>query len=149
MQRDDRTEFDRQISILCAGFNVPLGDRAEAYWRAFERLSLVEFARMVDAALADGEGDRIPTVRQLWAIRRKLRTHPDAGAGPGQSQVDLVAAAIERFKPTEAQLAMPWSWVTRNPAGQDCAILGVIIPQDPKDPERYPGGRMMFSEMAQ
>jgi len=147
VQREDRTEFDRQISVLCAGFNVPLGDRAEAYWRAFERLSLIEFARMVDAALADGEGERIPTVRQLWAIRSKLRTRTRAHADAGQSQADLVAAAIERFKPTDAQLAAPWSWVTRNPAGQDCAILGVIIPQDPKDPAKHPAGRMMFSDI--
>lgn len=148
MNHNERPEFDRQMSVLCAAFDVPPGNRPDAYWTAFERLSLVEFARMVAAALADesSEKGRIPTVSQLWKIRRGLRTRTEHRPD-GQSQADLVAEAVRRFRLTSWQLARPWSWIARNPQSSDAEILGVIIPQDPADPVKYPSRRVMFSEL--
>jgi hypothetical protein len=149
VQHGDREEFDKQVALLCDAFDVPPGNRPDAYWAAFEKISLVEFARMVAAALADetNERVRIPTVSQLWAIRRKLRSRPVAGAVGGQTQADLVAQVVSRFRFSDAQLAMPWNWIARNPAGDDCTLIGVIVPQDAADPVRFPARRLTFAEI--
>lgn len=148
MLQADRVEFDKQIGVLCAAFDVPPGNRPDAYWLAFNKLSLSEFIRIIAAALADetSEKGRIPTVSQLWKIRRGLRTRTEHRPD-GQSQADLVAEAVRRFRLTSWQLARPWSWIARNPQSSDAEILGVIIPQDEKDPRSFPSQRLMFSDL--
>jgi hypothetical protein len=74
MNSGDRPEFDVQLSMLCAGYNVPIGDRSEAYWKGLAKMSLMEFSRCVDQALGEGGPDRIPTTGQMWKLLKELRS---------------------------------------------------------------------------
>ena len=74
MQNTERKEFDGYVAKLCAGYNAPLGDKPEAYWTAFSKLSLIEFARCVEFALGESGPEKLPTVRGIWDIRRQLKT---------------------------------------------------------------------------
>lgn len=146
----DRPEFERHVALLCAAYNVPVGDRGEAYWTAFNRLSLVEWARMVACAIGPDGSDKVPTTKQLWGIRKQLVKTAVVGR-PGTNAVlsALVETAVAKWPLTEAQRRMPWNWIARDPEGQDCAILGVIIPQDPDDPDHYPAHRLMVADLEQ
>lgn len=73
MNSGDRKEFDAQIAILCAGYDKPLGDRAEAYWKGLHRMSLIEFARCVEYALGDDGPEKLPTVHIVRQILSKLK----------------------------------------------------------------------------
>jgi hypothetical protein len=73
MQTTDRTEFDVQMAHLCAGFNVPLGDRPSAYWLGLAKMELATFARVVQHALGEEGPEKIPTVGQCWALSKQLR----------------------------------------------------------------------------
>jgi hypothetical protein len=83
MLSTDREEFDAQVAILCAGSNVPVGDRAEAYWKGCGKMTLIEFARVVEFALSESGPDKIPTTKQCWMIRNELKR------GPAQTQQAL------------------------------------------------------------
>lgn len=74
MQAQDRPEFDRQMARLCAAYSVQPGDRPDAYWQAFGKLGLIEFARMVEYALGPDGPDRMPSVHVLWGIRKSFRS---------------------------------------------------------------------------
>jgi len=76
MLSTDREEFGVQLRLLCAGLNVPLGDREEAYWKGLSKMSLLEFARVVEFALGETGPDKIPTTKQCWQIRNDLRRVP-------------------------------------------------------------------------
>lgn len=78
MQPAERQEFDVLMAHLCAGFNVPVGDRGEAYWRGLEKMPLPTFARVVDRALGPDGPEKIPTSGQCWSISRLLRARPTA-----------------------------------------------------------------------
>lgn len=73
MQNDDRAEFETQLSQLCAGFNVPLGDRLEAYWRALSKMELHTFVRVVEHCLGEGGPEKIPTTGQCWGLSKAIR----------------------------------------------------------------------------
>lgn len=151
MLQADRVEFERQVSLLCAAYNVPVAERAAAYWVGFGELSLVEFARLVEHVLKSGECERMPTVSVLHAIRRKL-----AQAG-GRFHVEhsraflLTEAAMGRFRLSEFQKFSPgraWQFLYRDPSGPDCECVGLEIPADPADPSRYPAQVLRWSEYA-
>jgi hypothetical protein len=77
MQTSDRPEFDAQLARLCAAYNVPATpERLDGYWTAFRNLSLLEFARIIEAALGEQGPERMPTVPALWGIRKALRVKP-------------------------------------------------------------------------
>lgn len=142
MLADDREEFDRQVSILCAAFSVPMGDRGDALWRAFSRLSLAEFGRIVDAAVSpDCEIERMPTVSQLWKLRRLAKTSP-VHTLPTGAQAALVEYVLANYSITHRQKSTPWNWISRN-SGE---MLGVIVPQDPDDPVKNPAIRVLFAD---
>lgn len=101
MNSGDRQEFDTQIAILCAGFNVPPGDRQEAYWKGMMRMSLMEFTRCVEYALGEDGPEKIPTCSQLWGLRKRMREQaratvlieqkpPEASYTTAQRQVNLL-----------------------------------------------------------
>lgn len=69
----DRKEFDDHLASLCAGFNVPVGLRSEAYWLGLQKMELPTFVRVVQYALGEDGPEKIPTVSQCWAISKKLR----------------------------------------------------------------------------
>lgn len=74
MDANDRTEFERHLSILCAGFDVPCTpERKEAYWKGLARMQLLVFARTIEHILADEEWARIPKPFQVWAASKRLR----------------------------------------------------------------------------
>lgn len=73
----DVSQFELQLRTLCAGFNVPpTPERLEAYEKAFGKLNAAMWARMVEHCLAEAGPNRMPTVRELWDIRRELRVGP-------------------------------------------------------------------------
>ncbi len=69
----DRSEFDAQLGMLCAGFNVPLGERAQAYWKGLAKMDLSTFSRVVEHSLGEEGPEKIPTAGACWAISKKLR----------------------------------------------------------------------------
>lgn len=73
MQLSDRTDFEAQLASLCAGFNVPMGDRAEAYWRGLAKMELRTFARVVEHCLGEDGPEKIPTTKQCWLHSKSLR----------------------------------------------------------------------------
>lgn len=75
MNSSDKPQFDEQIALLCAGYNVPVSVRPEAYWKGLEKMSIVELARCVEFALGEDGPDKIPTTKDLWNIRKQLRVH--------------------------------------------------------------------------
>jgi hypothetical protein len=78
MQASERIEFDEQLGILCAGFNLPVtAQRREAYWRGLGKMSLAQFARCVDYALSDDwTSEDLPSTTQIWSIHRGFRARP-------------------------------------------------------------------------
>jgi hypothetical protein len=79
MLSTDRADFEDHVKALCAGYNVPLGDRIEAYWKGMQKMSLAEFARCVEHALGEEGPEKIPTTGQLWKIRKALKAYPVTG----------------------------------------------------------------------
>lgn len=97
MNATDRPEFTSQLKLLCAGFNVPVGDREEAYWKGLANLSLPEFSRCVEYALGEAGPEKIPTTRQIWGIRKELRARRFSGPveqQPAQPEIPYTKAEI-------------------------------------------------------
>lgn len=67
----------------------------------------------------------------------------------------MVEHAIRFCRLSDAQRASPWNWIVRwfddpkpnEPGRKGAEILGVIIPQCPKDPEGYPSRRVMVADL--
>ena len=76
MHTADREEFDKQLHALCAGYDKPVGDRGDAYWRGLAKMDLPTFARVVEFALGEGGPEKIPTTGQCWQISKQLRARP-------------------------------------------------------------------------
>ena len=91
----DRTEFDAQMQVLCAGFNVPMGERSAAYWRGLAKMELRTFVRVVEHCLGEKGPERIPTVNAVWTLSKSLRPPritPEPTTAPWQGdQWDRVA----------------------------------------------------------
>jgi hypothetical protein len=79
----EREEFEILLRELCAGHDKPVGDRSEAYWKGLAKMSLVEFARVIEFALGENGPDKIPTTNQCWRIRNELKR------GPAPTQTNL------------------------------------------------------------
>lgn len=73
MLSTERAEFEIQLANLCAGFNVPVGDRVEAYWRGLAKMELRTFVRVVEHCLGEEGPEKIPTTRQCWSLSKVLR----------------------------------------------------------------------------
>lgn len=79
----DRIEFEEQLAILCAGFNVPAtAHRKHAYFAGLARMSLGQFVRCVEFALSDDGPDALPTTRELWKIHQHHKPVPPRPAEP-------------------------------------------------------------------
>lgn len=142
MLSEDREEFSRQVAILCAAYNVPVGEREEFLWRAFSRLSIVEFSRIVDAAISpDCEFERFPTVKQIWGLRKQSRIR-SASVLPAGAQVALVEYTLANRSLNEWQRTTRWSWIANG--GE---FLGLIVPQDPREPEQHAAIRVLFADV--
>ena len=147
MQDTDAKSFERAILRLCAAFDVPLTDaRREAYWRSFRKVSVLEFAGLIDAALIESTFASMPTVGALWELHRKLQPsnpRPEKRRGPSiQEQLcDYAASKLKRLIASNATLdqrwiyARPWTYVYREwmAEGKQCAeCIGIVIEIDNK-----------------
>lgn len=154
MLSTDRDEFDVQLAILCAGYDRPVGDRGEAYWKGCAKMSLIEFARIVEYALGEQGPEKIPTVNHLWRMRSQLRT-PNTLA---MAQIDTSEATVQEQLCAYATLhshdlsgpkgmtllefSRPWVYVYRewidpamikkdtNPLGRCAECIGLVIELD-------------------
>lgn len=120
MYNSERAEFDELLRQLCAGFNKPVGDRSEAYWKGLSRMSLVEFARCVEFALGEQGPKDIPTTPQVWGIRKQLRAHrevrpPEPCIAPERHYTDSQRLAN--------QLLVDWLYWY-------CRVAGTWIPEE-------------------
>lgn len=73
MLSTDRSEFDAQLVMLCAGFNVPVGERSAAYWKGLAKMELLTFARVVEECLGENGPEKFPTVGVCWNVSKKMR----------------------------------------------------------------------------
>jgi hypothetical protein len=76
----ERAEFDLVVGRLCAAFNIPLGDRPDAYFNAFgKKMTLGRFSECVDFACSEEYAagkvkPPFPDVHAIWRIHRQLRS---------------------------------------------------------------------------
>lgn len=75
MNPGEREEFDKLVAELCAGYNVPLGERPTAYWKGLAKMSLGQFARVVEEALGEGGPEKIPSTHVIWDMHKKRRVY--------------------------------------------------------------------------
>lgn len=77
MLNADRAEFDKHLSILCAGMDVPCTEeRKEAYWKSLHSMPLVRFARAIEHVLEKESWTKIPKPAQIWEASKRARTEP-------------------------------------------------------------------------
>lgn len=75
----ERTEFDSQMAILCAAFDVPCTvERREAYWIGLQQMPLSRFMHTIEFALRQEDWTRIPKPGQVWAISKRMRAQAPA-----------------------------------------------------------------------
>jgi hypothetical protein len=145
VQEADLPAFERAFRRLCAGFDVPATDaRREAYWRAFHKLSVLEFAGLVDTALVESTFASMPTVGALRELHRKVQSPALTAAPSGPSvQAQLCEYAAIKLKhlirkdapaADRWKYSRPWTYCYRewrDGAGKQCAeVLGVVIDLD-------------------
>ena len=162
MLNNDREEFMRHLSRLCAAYNVPLGDRPEAYWSAFSKyIGVIEFGRVVDRALDQDGPDKMPTVKMLWNIRRQMKVIPQTPHTQSNNiPLLLTEEAMRRWRThlSVYQMVSQWKFITRFSTGYplpkkeavenwSAEFLGVIIEQDEKEPGRYRARRLMAKDL--
>ena len=124
MQESDSYGFERVFRRLCAGYDTPPTDeRKAAYWRSFRKLSLIEFAGLVDLALVHSQFVSMPTVGALW----ELHTTAQAKSSPAPAQLigptlqeQLCAwvtprafAMVQRGEMTHREFSGTWSYTYR------------------------------------
>ena len=77
VQATDRETFEEQFAALCAGFNVPCTlPRRHAYFLGLAKMSIEQFARVVERCLADNGPEEMPTVNVLWKLHKAPRAAP-------------------------------------------------------------------------
>lgn len=105
MQSTERAEFDEQVKLLFAGFNVPTStERLEAYWKGASKMSMIEFARCVEAALGEDGPEKLPTAPAMWHIRSKLKARAQ---GPQQISVATTDATVQEQLCAYALIKLP------------------------------------------
>jgi hypothetical protein len=78
MQTSDREAFDKLSRQLCMGCGaMPNPERLESFWSAFRKLSLVEWTRMVEAAMGEDGIEKL-SVQAMWALRKKGRSQAES-----------------------------------------------------------------------
>jgi hypothetical protein len=74
MQAGDREEFEAQVKLLCAGYDRPVADRLEAYWKGLGKMAIIEFARVVEFAIGEDGPEKLPDTHACWRILKQLKT---------------------------------------------------------------------------
>jgi hypothetical protein len=137
VQESDSKNFERALSRLCAGFDVPLTDaRREAYWRSFRKLTVLDFTGLVDLAIVESTFASLPTVGALWDLHRKVQSPGvDIPRGGKNLQEQLCEYVLREFgsRLSPWELRGPWTYIYREwTDGKDrCAeCTGVVIDRD-------------------
>lgn len=74
MLSSEHPQFEEQIKVLCAGYNIPYTtERVAAYWRGLMKMPLGTLERVIDHALGPEGPEKIPNPRLLWGIYRDMR----------------------------------------------------------------------------
>jgi hypothetical protein len=122
-------EFQRQVSILCANFNVPATpERVEGLRETFGKLNPIMFERMVQAITGpDSKVEKFPTAKQLWTVWREMKsnTRPAGVAGDNTDTMKKLVEHAISLSLTDKQRAAVWSWI----ATKEQIIVGLIIPE--------------------
>ncbi len=141
MQESDLPDFERALLRLCAGFDTPPTQaRKDAYWRAFRKLAVLEFAGLIDAALVESSFASMPTVGALWDLHRKKSAPADQipRSGPTlQEQLcEYVARRLSHLigpgaTPQERwAFSRPWTYLhreRRDGAERFAECTGVVV----------------------
>ena len=89
MQTSEREDFEEQLAILCAGFNVPATvHRKHAYFAGLAKMSMAQFVRCVEYAVSEAGPDELPTSKEIWRIHRDFRKHPAVQSVPQVEEED-------------------------------------------------------------
>lgn len=100
MQTSEMADFEEQLGILCAGFNVPsTAHRKQAYFAGLAKMSIVQFVRCVEHAVSEDGPEDLPTPKGIWRIHREFRKGPAAAANAPQitEQDHLICFANRLF----------------------------------------------------
>jgi hypothetical protein len=85
VQASEREEFEEQLAILCAGYNVPCTQhRKQAFFTGLGKMTLPQWVRCVDLAVSEEGPEELPTPKGIWRIHRGFRR------GPAQSNVPQI-----------------------------------------------------------
>lgn len=83
MVSSDREAFEEQFAALCAGFNVPCTlPRRHAYFLGLAKMTIAQFARVVERVLTEANLEDMPTVTALWRVHRERRAVQAAAEKP-------------------------------------------------------------------
>jgi hypothetical protein len=81
MVSTEREEFGVLFRRLCFAFDrAHSAEREDAYWLGLSKMSMLDFARVVECCLGEKAPERFPTVRALWELSRSLK--PVRAQGP-------------------------------------------------------------------
>jgi len=82
MTHEDKPKFLQLLATLFGAHNKPMSDGVIAgYWKGLEKMQLDTFERCCDEAIdklarAERGVSKVPTVSELWDIKRNLRMLP-------------------------------------------------------------------------
>lgn len=98
-QPEELDELDRQLVMLCAGYDRPFTtERREAYRKGLAKMHPAMLERVVEHCLGEDAPEKFPTCRQLWQISAKLRARRAPGAtadaGPRMSRWAILANQV-------------------------------------------------------
>lgn len=75
MNSTDRNDFDLLMGKLCMGLGVkPEPARIQTYWDGLHvKMSIIQFARVVEHCLDEGGVDKMPKLPEVWKIWRQVK----------------------------------------------------------------------------
>lgn len=83
MDSKERDEFNRQLRVLFAGWNVlPTPERLDAYWRGLNKMGLMAFVRLIEECLGENGTEKLPTVHVFWELYKARGRFTPVPVGP-------------------------------------------------------------------
>ena len=84
MNISDRPDFDALMTKLCIGLDVkPDPARLQTYWDGLQgKMSIIQFARVVEHCLGDGGAVKLPKLPEIWSIWRQVKDKARKVAAP-------------------------------------------------------------------
>jgi hypothetical protein len=98
MLSTDRPEFEKQLAVLCASQDVPCTEaRIEAFWRALQAMTVLQFTRTVDFMLVKESWARMPKPAQVWDAFKRMRAAAPSEPKDDGFRGDVWDAAANRY----------------------------------------------------